>query len=467
MKWYVTKIILQCLIDDQKEDFGHSDEISDYRLLPFRRSGGLSTPNDRPNSEFTIIYDPKIKTIVAVGGKRKYPYPKLYEPQEYFTYKGDEIISVDVEKIDSQINENNWIIIYPIDTDGERRVWRWSDRPKILEAAKIGDFIIQSGGSKIIVQLKDRIKEGRKPKTIWYDSKYDASSHGTILIENILGDSKLFGYPKSIYNVIDALFVVVGKSTNALVIDYFGGSGTTGHAVIQLNREDKGNRKYILVEMGTYFDTVTKPRIQKVVYSKDWRDGKPVSREGISHCFKYIRLESYEDTLNNLALKRSEAQQLALQDTSSFKEGYMLNYMLDVEAKDSLLNLEWFEDPFNCYLNITRNNEMQPSKVDLVETFNYLIGLVVEHSYAAKGYRIVTGKTLEDEKILIVWRNVKEHSNKDLNDFLQKSRYNPLDTEFNRIYVNGDNNVENLKTGDEMWKVVLIEEEFKKRMFEN
>jgi adenine-specific DNA-methyltransferase len=141
--------------------------------------------------------------------------------------------------------------------------------------------------------------------------------------------------------------------------------------------------------------------------------------------------------------------------------------MLDVEAKDSLLNLEWFEDPFNCYLNITRNNEMQPTKIDLVETFNYLIGLVVEHSYAAKGYRIVTGKTLEDEKILIVWRNVKEHRNNDLNEFLQKSRYNPLDTEFNRIYVNGDNNVENLKTGDEMWKVVLIEEEFKKRMFEN
>lgn len=53
-----------------------------------------------------------------------------------------------------------------------------------------------------------------------------------------------------------------------------------------------------------------------------------------------------------------------------------------------------------------------------------------------------------------------------LNQFLEKSKYNPLDAEFDRIYVNGDNNVENLKTGDERWKVVLIEEEFGKRMFE-
>lgn len=258
----------------------------------------------------------------------------------------------------------------------------------------------------------------------------------------------------------------ITNDNTATYLDFFAGSGTTGHSVISLNREDDGKRKYILVEMGTYFDTVTKPRIQKVVYSKEWKEGKPVGREGISHCFKYLRLESYEDTLNNLSLERSATQSLALEQNNSFKEGYMLNYMLDVESKGSLLNLDWFNDPFNCYLNITRNYETKPTKIDLVETFNYLIGLVVEHSYSVKGYRIVTGKNLQGEKILIVWRNLAQHSNKDLNDFLSKSQYNPLDNEFDRIYVNGDNNVENMKTGEERWKVVLIEEEFKKRMFE-
>jgi len=465
----IDKVVIenQPLTDDQKDDFNFKDEISDYRLLPFRRSGGLSTPSDRANSEFSLIYDTEQKQIVAVGGKRKYPYPRLYEPIEYLAFdSNNEVVSVPVIDIESNISKGNWIKIFPIDTDGERRVWRWSDRGKILDAARIGDFVVQVNGAKVTVQLKDRIKVGRKPKTIWYDSKYDASSHGTILIENILGDSRLFGYPKSLYNVIDSLYVIVGHSKDAIVIDYFGGSGTTGHATIQLNRDDQGNRKYVLVEMGTYFDTVTKPRIQKVIYSKEWNSGKPVKRDGISQCFKYMRLESYEDTLNNLELKRSNVQTLALDKSATFKEGYMLSYMLDVESKDSLLNMEWFIDPFSCYLNITSNNEMQPTKVDLVETFNYLIGLVVEHMYAAKGYRVVIGKSLDGDKILVVWRNIKEHNNEALNEFLIKSSYNPLDGEFNRIYVNGDNNVENLKTGDESWKVALIEEEFKKRMFE-
>lgn len=260
----------------------------------------------------------------------------------------------------------------------------------------------------------------------------------------------------------------IQNNKNAIYLDFFGGSGTTAHSVINLNREDNGRRKFILVEMGSYFDTVTKPRIQKVIYSKDWSEGKPLSLEGISHCLKCLRLESYEDTLNNLALKKTEKQELALEANPNFKEGYMLNYMLDVESQDSLLNLDWFINPFNCYLNITKNNEMQPTKVDLVETFNYLIGLVVEHYAAPKdGYVVITGKNLSGESILVVWRDCTKHNSTELNKFLEKSKYNPLDSEFDRIYVNGDNNVENLKTGDERWKVVLIEEEFKKRMFEN
>jgi adenine-specific DNA-methyltransferase len=274
-----------------------------------------------------------------------------------------------------------------------------------------------------------------------------------------------FKYPKP-KELIEYLLSIGTTSNNDIVLDYFSGSGTTGHAVINHHRKNN-YLKYILVEMGEHFYNVILPRIQKVVYSKDWKDGKPVSREGISHCLKYMRLESYEDTLNNLALKQTKTQELALEMNPRFKEGYMLNYMLDVEAKESLLNLEWFVNPFNCYLNITKDNELQPTKVDLVETFNYLIGLVVENYAVPKeGYVVVTGKNLAGESILVVWRDCTQHNSKALNQFLKESKYNPLVSEYDRIYVNGDNNVENLKTGDERWKVVLIEEEFGKRMFE-
>ena len=77
------------------------------------------------------------------------------------------------------------------------------------------------------------------------------------------------------------------------VLDFFAGSGTTAHAVISLNRQDQGHRKYILVEQGEYFDTVLKPRIQKVFYSSDWKDGKAMAPQtGISHAFKVLKLES-------------------------------------------------------------------------------------------------------------------------------------------------------------------------------
>ena len=280
-----------------------------------------------------------------------------------------------------------------------------------------------------------------------------------------LGIDFPYCHPISLY---DELISSVSHNKNEIILDFFAGSGTTGHSVINLNRDDQGRRKYILVEMGNYLETITKPRIQKVIYSKDWKEGKPIKREGVSQCFKYFNLESYEDSLNNLSFKVNPAQELAFESNSTFKEGYMLNYMLDVETQDSLLNLEWFVDPFNCYINITKNNEMKPTKVDLVETFNYLIGLVVENYAVPKdGYVVITGKNLAGEKILVVWRDCNKHDNQSLNDFLTKSKYNPLDSEFDQIYVNCDNNVENLKVGDERWKVILIEEEFHKKMFES
>lgn len=101
------------------------------------------------------------------------------------------------------------------------------------------------------------------------------TSRGSVVLNSMLPGNP-FTYPKSIYTVRDCVDAALNNSATGIVLDYFAGSGTTGHAVINLNREDNGNRKYILVEMGDYFDAVLKPRIKKVVYSKDWKDGKPV-----------------------------------------------------------------------------------------------------------------------------------------------------------------------------------------------
>lgn len=279
----------------------------------------------------------------------------------------------------------------------------------------------------------------------------------------LLGTQYALSYPKP--SKLITLLLASTRNPNAIVLDYFAGSGTTGHAVINLNREDGGSRKYILCEMGEYFNTVTKPRIQKVIYSKDWKDGKPVSREGSSHCFKYMRLEQYEDTLNNLVLTP-----LMPADKGEFYDSYMLGYLLDTETQGSLFNLQWFRNPWNTKLLITRQNETKEENVDLIETFNYLIGLNVESiRYPKEGLCTVEGVTRTGERTLIIWRNVDVIDNKALNKFFKRQAYSTRakDSEFARIYVNGDNNLANQRSDEENWKVVLTEKEFAKRMFED
>lgn len=186
--------------------------------------------------------------------------------------------------------------------------------------------------------------------------------------------------------------------------------------------------------------------------------------------FKYLRLESYEDVLNNLEFRRTEVQQRLLEEASRFRESFMLSYMLDVETQGSpsLLNFQAFEVPFNYKLNISTGSvgETWPMTVDLVETFNYLLGLTVRHIDHIRGFRVVQGTNSRGERVLVIWRNLKEKSNADLEEFFRKQEYNPKDLEFDLIYVNGDNNLENIRREDETWKVRLIEAEFQRLMFE-
>jgi adenine-specific DNA-methyltransferase len=288
-----------------------------------------------------------------------------------------------------------------------------------------------------------------------------------------------FSYPKPV--AMPRFFIQLFKK-DAIVLDYFAGSGTTAHSVIELNREDKalGRRKYILVEMGEYFDTVTRPRVLKAAYSREWKNGKPVGRDGISQVVKYMRLESYEDTLNNLELHRPAELQLALDTHAEARHEYLLRYLLDTEARGSLLSLDWFENPFDVRLHITRQYEMTAVPVDLVETFNYLLGLVVERHYTQDGYRVVRGRTralgagTDEQRVLVVWRNVQQHDHAALLDFLKGAcPDNPWKHPVSYLFVNGDHTLPNLaaavadsdgESGGPA-QVRLIEAEFRQRLF--
>ena len=137
------------------------------------------------------------------------------------------------------------LISMPIDNEGRMRTWKWSI--DTVEKNKITEMGVRLDKNKQpAVYYKGRMKsEGMLPYTFWDDPKYSASTFGANLLSDIIGRGK-FNYPKSLYAVEDCIRVASGGNKSALVLDFFAGSGTTGHAVAQLNKEDGGNRKYIL-----------------------------------------------------------------------------------------------------------------------------------------------------------------------------------------------------------------------------
>ncbi len=365
--------------------------------------------------------------------------------------------------------------------------------------------------------------KGVPPDNVWHDLA--TNKEGKKALVELFGSAP-YDTPKPPKLIEHILKIQQGRAEagNLISVDYFAGSGTTGHAVINLNREDGGRRKFILVEMGDYFDTVLLPRIKKVTFSPEWKNGKPKrmatdeEAERSPRVVKVIRLESYEDTLNNLELKRPKElydlfSQPEVQGPDGFREQYILRYMLDVETRGSasLLNIRSFMDPTQYRLKVKRpgSDESREVCVDLIETFNWLIGLNVRHMSAPRHFtasfkrdedpdladdaprrllldgrlkedpqgrwwfRTAEGETRDGRRVLVIWRNRPggeepegvEQDNLVLDEWFRKQGYSSKDSEFDLIYVNGTNNLENLKAPDDTWKVRLIEEDFHRLMF--
>ena len=210
-------------------------------------------------------------------------------------------------------SDNGCNQIWPI-RDGVERKWRYA-RQSVERIA--GDLFIRD--TKRGIDVFQTIDEGT-PKTVWTDSKYQAGDKfGTKLVEDLVGPCK-FKFPKSVCTVEDSVALAIPEGGDAIVMDFFAGSGTTAHAVINLNRKDGGKRKYVLIEMGEHFNTVVLPRTKKVIYSADWENKKPLGKNGSSHCFKYYTLEQYEETLKNSRYQEDSTQVTIDSEKSPFEQ---------------------------------------------------------------------------------------------------------------------------------------------------
>ncbi|OGZ44796.1 MAG: hypothetical protein A2756_04990 [Candidatus Ryanbacteria bacterium RIFCSPHIGHO2_01_FULL_48_27] len=159
--------------------------------------------------------------------------------------------------------KNKYREILPINTKGIERVWLWD---KARAAENLADLQAVIRKEKITIYYKRREQGRVKPTTFWYGSRYNANAYGTRILDAIVPNNG-FDYPKSIYSVLDCLDLFTPP--DGIVLDYFAGSGTTGHAVMLLNKVDKGKgtRQFILVtnNENQIAEKVTYPRIKNSI----------------------------------------------------------------------------------------------------------------------------------------------------------------------------------------------------------
>jgi len=228
------------LNDDDKDQYKKADDISPFAETSFIRTGNNSKRTERPNLYYPIYYNEKTNELSLTKSK-------------------------------------GWEELLPLNNDGEEKTWRWG-KETFLELQATELFVKKvKGENKIYKKRRLTDNTGKKPKTVWYDSKYDASSNGIMLLQKILGKDNTFNYPKSLYAVKDILEITTDK--NSLILDFFAGSGTTGQAVLELNLQDKGNRQFILCtnNENQICEEVTYPRIKKVIEGYSGKKGIPAN----------------------------------------------------------------------------------------------------------------------------------------------------------------------------------------------
>ncbi|NPV52167.1 MAG: site-specific DNA-methyltransferase [Firmicutes bacterium] len=323
----------------------------------------------------------------------------------------------------------------------------------------------------------EREEEGQCATNWWDHTQFGNNASATQMMHDLFDTKAIFDNPKPV-ELIRGCILISGKYVdNVNVLDFFAGSGTTGHAIINLNREDGGRRRFILVEMADYFDTVLLPRIVKVMYTPEWKEGKP-KREATHEeakrtprLIKILRLESYEDALHNLAapsiLERSEKREKAVKPLAG-EDAYRLRYWIEIplqEAETCLRTLDLCH-PFHYSLEVLTDEGPVRKPVDVVETFNYLYGLRVRRyetwEHNGRAYRVVKARDREGKRhILVIWRDMDSLNIEAERAFLEgKIAKMAADGEiWDEILINGDTPVPGVRSLDPLFKSLMMQGE--------
>lgn len=238
------------LDEDQKERFSEQDEYGNYRLKNFIRltDGKYSLKENAPDGFYPIYVSKDLKKF-------------------------------SLEKTDG------YVAVFPITDRGIERTWKTLG-DTFLEKVRLGNIVSKKENGRIVVY--EKLREDQVIKTHWARKEYHSYHFGTKIIEEILGTKK-FDFPKSLNLIID--IIKLSTKDNSIVLDFFAGSGTTGHAVLELNKQEGGNRKFILCtnNENKICEEVTYERIKRVI--KGYKNKKGEKVDGLGGNLSYSKTD--------------------------------------------------------------------------------------------------------------------------------------------------------------------------------
>ena len=271
---------------EKKQTFNLEDEQGKYRLENFIR---LANIEEKLRNE-----------------KENYFYPIFVSP--------------DLEEITLE-QKRNYVKVLPV-VNGKEKAWQLKKDTfaKNLTSEDSGEEYIAAKDENDNIQIYKKYREQQMLITHWFDKKYNATFYGTRLVEKLLGRKLRVSFPKSLYTVVDVLKIMTKK--NDIVLDFFAGSGTTGHATLELNKEDGGNRKFILIE-----------QLSEHVKDCNERIYKFLKNEKIETNFLYMELAKWNENFVDEIKKARTAKELQ-KLWEAMKEKARLSYKIDITAFD-------------------------------------------------------------------------------------------------------------------------------------
>lgn len=298
---------------------------------PLRNWGSESERTDAKNCFYPVIV--KNNKIIGFGDVS----PDNYHPTQ-------------------TVVDGDTYYVYPIDKQGVERKWRYARQTvesiwSMLRPKKIaGGYDIELG------------KTFGTQKTIWDDKKYDANEYGTKIVSDLIPGGG-FSFPKSLYTVYDAVYAATADDKEAIVMDFFSGSGTTGHAVMKLNAEDGGHRKFIMVQL---------PEDLNEAVSRPGLDAR--LKANIQATIDYLKKQGYEPTICSIGEERlrKAGQQIKAESTLATQEidiGFRVFKLDDTNMNDVYYSPDDYSQGFLSQLE----SNVKSDRTDLDLLFGCLL----------------------------------------------------------------------------------------------